>query len=111
MARHLAVAFAWGLAGFAALPLAIYLLVQALARAFDPHCSAAAGSPDAAGCASGALGLALAAAMPAFALFFLIGLARALRRRRLAQADFATVLDAATDGSDEQPAHRQDGAP
>jgi hypothetical protein len=107
MARVLAIAFAWGLAGFAAVPLAIYLLVQTLARAFDPHCSAGAGAAGAANCASGAFGLALAAAMPAFALFFLLGLA-VMRRRPRAQADFAAVLDSGEDGRREDRAVESD---
>ncbi len=108
MARPLALAFAWGVAGMVGLPLAIYLLVQALARAFDPACGAGAGAAVAATCAGGAFGLALAAVMPAFALFFLIGLAMALRRRRL-QADFASVLDRGTAPPDEEDRRARDG--
>ena len=68
----------FGLVGAVAAPVAVFFLVLVLAHAFDPRC----GSPgDSGGCEMGALSLAVAMAVPGFALFFFITLIRALRRR------------------------------
>jgi hypothetical protein len=102
MGRVLFAATVWGLLGMVALPALLYFAVQGLSFAFDPHC-AARGDPD---CAAGAFGVALASAMPAFALFFLLGvIAGRQRLRRRTAREFAAILDDTGDGG---PAVRQD---
>jgi hypothetical protein len=91
MGRILLTATVWGLLGTAALPALLYFAVLGLSHAFDPRCAAPGGDP---GCAAGAFGIALASAMPAFALFFLIGvIAGRQRLRRRTAHDFAAVLN------------------
>ncbi len=94
MGRFLLAAVAWGLVGMVALPALLYLAIVALSHVMDPRCAAPGGDP---GCATGAFGIALAAAMPAFALFFLLAvIARRQRLRRRTARDFAAILDGAS---------------
>jgi hypothetical protein len=96
MGRILLSATVWGLLGMVALPALLYFAVLGLSHAFDPRCATPAGDP---GCAAGAFGIALASAIPAFALFFLFGvIAGRQRLRRRTARDFAAVLDDAGDG-------------
>lgn len=91
MGRILLSATVWGLLGMVALPALLYGAVLGLSQTFDPRCAAPGGDP---GCAAGALGIALASAMPAFALFFLFGvIAGRQRLRRRTAHEFASVLD------------------
>ena len=102
MGRILLAATVWGLLGMVAFPALLYAAVLGLSHAFDPRC-AAPGDP---GCAAGAFGIALASAMPAFALFFLFGvIAGRQRLRRRTARDFAAVLD---DAGDAGPSVGQD---
>lgn len=99
MARIFLVATVWGLVGMAALPVLLYAAVLGLSHAFDPRCATPGGDP---GCAAGAFGVALAAVMPAFALFFLFGVvAERQRLRRRTARDFAAILDAPAQPRDE----------
>ena len=96
MGRVLLASIVWGLVGMAALPTVLYVAILGLSRGLDPHC-APPGSD--AGCAAGAFGIALASAMPAFALFFLFGVVAGRRRlRRRTARDFAAVLDGTHEG-------------
>lgn len=96
-ARLLAVAALWGLIGLVAVPVLVFVGILALSYLFDPRC----GSPgDSGGCEMGAAAVSIASAMPAFALFFLIGTIFGLRRRnRQAKAAFDTALDGPASGS------------
>ncbi|MDN2582021.1 hypothetical protein [Aquibium sp. ELW1220] len=95
MGRVLLAAIAWGLAGMVALPMVLYFSILALSHLLDPRC-AALGGP---GCATGAFGIALASAMPAFALFFLFGVVAGRQRlRRRAARSFAAILDGSGEG-------------
>lgn len=91
MGRVLLAAVAWGLAGMTALPTIIYVAILGLSHLLDPRCATSGGDT---GCTAGALGIALASTMPAFALFFLLGVVagRQRLRRRMAR-DFETILD------------------
>lgn len=105
MGRILLAAIAWGVLGMIALPALVYVAILSLSSAFDPHCAAAGGNP---GCATGALGIALAAAMPAFALFFLFGvIAGRHRLRRRTARDFVAILDES--GGDVPSSERPEG--
>jgi hypothetical protein len=66
-----------GLVGLLVGPLIAVVLVFG-ALIFDPKC----GVGDSGGCAMGIVTAPIAVALPSFALFFLLGLARALWRRR-----------------------------
>ncbi len=68
----------YGLVGLVAVPVLLFLVVIVLGRVLDPRC----GTPgDSGGCEMGAAGIAFASAIPAFALFFLVALVLAIRRR------------------------------
>jgi hypothetical protein len=91
MGRVLLAAVAWGLAGIAALPVLLYFSILGLSHLLDPRCAAPVADS---GCATGAFGIALASAMPAFALFFLLGVVAGRQRlRRRTARDFAAILD------------------
>ena len=98
MGRILLSATVWGLVGMVALPALLYASVLGMSQAFDPRCGAPGGDP---GCAAGAFGITLAAVMPAFALFFLLGVVaeRQRLRRRMAR-DFVAMLDAPGNAED-----------
>ncbi len=77
MARILISAFKVGLIGLVVGPLVSVILVFG-AMIFDPKC----GVGDSGGCAMGVVTAPIAVALPSFAVFFAVGLARALWRRR-----------------------------
>lgn len=79
MAGILTSAFKAGLLGLLVGPLIAVVLVFG-ALIFDPKC----GVGDSGGCAMGVVTAPIAVALPSFALFFVVGLARALWRRRAA---------------------------
>lgn len=94
MGRVLLSAVAWGLAGMVAVPVVLHLSVLGLSHVLDPRCAPPVSDT---GCAAGAFGIALASAMPAFALFFLFGVVAGRRRlRRRTARDFEAVLDDAS---------------
>lgn len=92
MGRVLLAAVAWGLVGMTALPTIIYVSILGLSHLLDPRCATTGGGS---GCVAGGLGIALASVMPAFALFFLIGVVAGRQRLRHRMArDFEAILDA-----------------
>lgn len=67
------------LAGLVVTPIVVFFVVLTLAHMFDSSC----GTPgDSGGCEMGALGIAVAAALPGAALFFGVTLVRGLIKRR-----------------------------
>jgi hypothetical protein len=97
MAWILLRAFLFGLIGLVVVPVAIFALVLGTGYAFDSRC----GTPgDSGGCEMGAASVAMASAIPSFALFFLIAVVRAVGRRKRVQTDFAGVLDEGSKGRD-----------
>lgn len=92
MGRVLLAAVAWGLVGMTALPTIIYVSILGLSHLLDPRCATTGADT---GCAAGALGIALASATPALALFFLLGVVAGRQRlRRRTARDFEAILDA-----------------
>jgi len=77
MARLFLEALRTGLWGLLIGPVIAVILVFG-AMIFDPKC----GVGDSGGCAMGVITAPIAAALPSFGLFFAIGLARGLWRRR-----------------------------
>ncbi len=67
----------FGAAGLLAVPVAVFFGVLLVA-----HAAGGCGAGDAGGCEMGAASLALAATIPAFAIFFVVTLIRGLSRRR-----------------------------
>lgn len=90
MAWILIRAFLFGLVGLVVVPVAVFALVLGTGYAFDGRC----GTPgDSGGCEMGAAAIAMASAIPGFALFLLIDVVRAIRRRKAAGRGFADALD------------------
>jgi hypothetical protein len=77
MAGIMISAFKAGLLGLLVGPLIVVVLVFG-AIIFDPKC----GAGDSGGCAMSVVTAPIAVALPSFALFFLVGFARALWHRR-----------------------------
>lgn len=73
--------FAFGLLGLVATPVIMFFAVLMLAHALDPRCGT---SGDSGGCEMGSASIAIASALPAFLIFFLVPFVRGLRQHKMA---------------------------